>query len=225
MNIKKFFKLILESAADIKKSCLIFIPSFFLFLYVKTLSEISVKINYLFSNTFSIVLWLSIFFLFILGGMSFVFAGLIGFADKNKKKRANLGDFVFYAKKFWFRNLKIILLLVILGIIIERTAYFGAMFIGESFGFPILAAQALFILIYFAGLVGILIFPAFASFFLVVNDLKFKASLKSSFAFVKNNYLQVLALNVLIFVLFFALGKIPGVLGDLIEYLLAVPFF
>ena len=108
--------------------------------------------------------------------------------------------------------------------LISQAATRGAFYIGKSFNLAINSAQVIFVLIYFIGLVGLLIFVTFASPLLIIKDLKFKDSIKSSIKLVKKEYLATLGLSTILFILFFLINKIPGIIGEILEYAVIVPY-
>ncbi len=141
------------------------------------------------------------------------------------KKKINARDFFSNGKRFWFRSFLILLFLLFVGIVIWAIANYGGIYAGKLLDLEVNAATLLYILIYFAGLVGILIFLTFSNVCLVVGNLNFREAVKKSIKLVKKEYLAALALNVLIFVILFLLNKVNGIWIDLIEYALLIPLF
>lgn len=214
-----------ESAKDLFSNSLLFLFGFMIFVYITVLSNISVFVNRRLTNSFTMTGWFIIFILVLFAGMSYIFSGMLGFSKRILEYKAEWSDFVSYANRFWWRNFFIILLLGGTGILIGRIAHVLSFVAGKSLGFDLLAAQAFFIIIYFAGLVGGLIFLTYSNFFLVIKNLSFNRSIRHSARFVSAHYPQTLALSVIMFVVFFVLSWLAGVFGDLIEYTLLIPFF
>ena len=119
----------------------------------------------------------------------------------------------------------IILIIVALSVLVRMGAHYGSFYLGKALELNIGAAQFLFVLLYFIGLVGILIWFSFSSFFLVYENKGVKGSIKMSFGFVRRNYLDTLVLSVALFVILFFVNKIQGNLGNAIEYILLIPYF
>ena len=226
MRIKEFFYIISRGFNDLFKNPLLIISGLLLWVFIFLFSKISVIVNHNLNNASSLLAWLVFFSLVSLAVMSFVFSGLIKISKEIiNKKRAITRNFFSGGRRFWFRNLLILLFIVIIGIVIWAIANYGGIYIGKLFNLEVNAALLLYILIYFAGLVGILIFLTFSNVCLVVYSLNFKEAVKKSIRLVKKEYLATLALNVLIFVILFLLNKVNGIWIDLIEYALLIPLF
>lgn len=213
-----------DAGKDFYKNPIIVFPAIFLWVFIIVFSRLSVGVNYRLSNGIAIAVWLVLFSIVTLIVISFVFSGLIGMCKSVINHRGDLRDFLSNSRRFWFRNFQIMLLVVVVSIVIGKTAHYGALFFGRAFGLPVSAAQVLFVLIYFTGLVGVLMFLSFSSFYLVIYDLKVKESVLKSVGLVGREYLGVLSMSVMFFVLFFLLGRVEGIVGEVIEYVLVVPF-
>jgi len=218
---KNFFDLFRESLKDLFGKPLIVLPSAILGLILFGISQLGLILAPRFQTTASNIAWTVFVGLASLFLASYVFSGMIGLA----KKKVSWKEFSVNANGFWFRNFQILLLIVLFSFLIGRIAYYGAFFLGKTLDLEVGAALAVFLLIYFAGLIGILIFLTFSSFFLVVDKLRPRGAIRRSIGFVKRNYLMTLALNIILFVVGYLANKIPGLFGDAVIYVLVVPFF
>lgn len=221
METKKFFELFGNSAKRILKNPIFIVPGILLWTAITLFSRFSVFVNQNLSNSIHLTISVIMFWIIMLAIMSFVFSGLIAMASL--KKKAKIGEFFRYGKKFWFKNFWIMLIIALLGMLIGRIADKGAFLLGTKYEFNLLKAQIVFFLIYAGGLIGVLIFFTFASFYLVSFNLTIIESIKKSFKLVKNEYLATLALSVLSFVVLFLINKTPKYFGEFLEYVLFLP--
>lgn len=129
-----------------------------------------------------------------------------------------------------FRNLVIILVMVILYNLIFFASNWIAFQIGKSFLMSTNNAKILFSSLFFIGIMIFLLFVSLSSFFLVRDNFSIIRSLKASFKFMKKNYIKVLA----IFVVFYFLLRLSALvtyefslfsLTELINYLIIYPSF
>ncbi|MBU0760998.1 MAG: hypothetical protein KJ600_01270 [Nanoarchaeota archaeon] len=219
MKPKDFFNLFAAGRGLYKAPAIIAVSlSFWIFLFL--LSKLGERIAPSLQTTFANIAWTVFAGLVSLVAASYFFAGLIGMS----KGKVKFGEFGKHANKFWFGNFQVILLIILASAIVRLAAHFGALFIGRALGLEVDAALFVFMIIYLAGLVGVLIFLTFSSFFLVVEDLKVRESIRKSIKFVRKNYWETLVLSFALFVLGFLVGRIPGFAGEVLEYALVVPF-
>ena len=129
---------------------------------------------------------------------SFALAGLIGMSTQIIKKKPI--DFFPSAKKFWLPNLIIIIVIFVAYRIVQLVSHFLALGVSQSLELSLQPAQFVFFLFLFAGLAGFVIFFSYASFYLIIQNLSIKNSIKSSFKFVKNNYIITLSIIIGFFV-------------------------
>ena len=225
MNQKIFFQIFRESFKDLIKNPLIIFPGFFLWLFLTLFSKISVSVNQGFTNTIHLSLWLSFFGLVSVIFMSFIFAGLIRVSQEIiLTKKTKIQNFFSGGKKFFFGSVIVTLAIIIIGIIIQRTAHFIALQIGKVFQLNLLPALFIFLVIYFIGLISGLIWLTFANVKLVVENKNAFMAIKSSANLVKKEYLATLSLSVIFFVFFWLTRKFNGIIPELIEYILIIPF-
>jgi len=221
--IGKILRLFVEGMNDFYRNPKMFIPGIALWAFVLLYSSFSSRVGQVEQTVIGAYGFLVILIVLLLSVLAFIFSGMIGMAGGIVKKKK--GDkFFFNSRKFWLRNLMIVSVIVVISFLIGRIAHYGAFFIGKLFGLAIGPAQFVFVLIYFLGLVGFLIFFNFSSFFLVFDKLDVTESMKKSFRFVKSNYLMTLVLSVAFFVAYYLIDKISGVAGEILEYVILLPF-
>jgi hypothetical protein len=224
MNTKNFFVVFKESPRGLYKNPQIFIFAAALWGIFRLLSFISVQVNYHLTTTIPIVAWLIVFSIISLAIMSFFFSGIIGFTGEAIHKKAKFRSFFSSGKKFFLRNFLVLLIIALLSIAVGRIAHYAALYIGLFLSLQLNYATALFVLIYFLELIFIVMFFTFAIFFVVLkNETAFKG-IKSSFKFVKKEFLATLSLSVILFIFLFLLNKLGGFYAELVEYLIIIPF-
>ena len=210
-----------KSLSDLFKNPLIIILSVILliiqFLYAKVLSGLNftqLTASYLNVNLVQILLSLP-----LLIPISIIYSGMIGLslnAVKNKKE-----SLWHYIKKFSWKNLIIILLILIIYNLINWISFVIVFALGKFIGLSANIAGLIFFLALFIGLVGILLFLAFASFFLVINN-GIKKGITGSISFVKRNYLETLVIIVIIFVVNSLVNLLS--FADILNAVLITPF-
>ncbi|MDO8459718.1 MAG: hypothetical protein Q7S74_01280 [Nanoarchaeota archaeon] len=225
LTIKEFFSLFPLTLKGLCKNPLIVIPTVIFWIFLEILSRFSVFMNHRISNTIAITSWAILYVLISLFVMSFILVGIIGIAKKSMKEKSGLKDFIMYSKKFGLKNFLVMLIIVIISIISWAMAHYGALFIGRALSLSINTATTLFKALYVAGLVGIVIFISFTSFYLVIFDLKIYESFRRSMKLVKREYLYALAISLALYFIHYLLNNIPLVVGDIIEYVVIVPLF
>ena len=153
------------------------------------------------SNT----LWLISYSLISLIVMGCTLAGLIGVANAIIAHRTTsvhilyMGGIALLRKGI--KNTGALLLIILGYNAILWIAYLIAFGIGHLLTLDVTLARIVFIFFLFIGLVSLLLFLTFTSFFLVSSALSIFSSMKSSIRLVKKEYLSTLALIVLFFVL------------------------
>lgn len=223
MRFKKILCVFGEGFKVIKKNPVMILAGVVLWIILEAISLAGKFWAINFQTTGANIVWtIAVAFVSFIAG-SYFLAGLIGvFLDsKNRSKR----KFFVSANKFWLRSFFIVLFILLVSLIIGRVAHYGAYFIGKSVGLVTLKAVVLFVLIYFAGLVGVLNFLTFSNVFLVKKNLKIQKAVRESINFVKKEYLATLFLNVVFFVLFWGLDSIKSFVGDVLLFGLLLPYF
>ncbi len=224
MDSKNFLKIFKDSFQDLIKNPVISIPSVLLLIFSIFLSKLSVKINYSLTNTFSITTWLIFYSLISLLFMSFFFSSLIGMSGEAIKGKTSIISIVKYPRRFWLSNFIIILIILLLYNLVNFISHYSSLFIGKALEASLQTAQIIFYLFYFTGLVGIMIFMTFSSFFLILKNKTIIGSIISSFNFVKNNYIYVL----LCLLSFFIVGELikltPTIAQEFIGAIFLTPY-
>ena len=219
MNVKEFFLVIAESAKNIFRNPVVVLPGIFLFLFFFVFSKIGGKIAYSLETTIKNIAWTGFSWLMFLLVGGFVSAGLIGICLEIVKKKKVGNSFFVSVRKNWFSNF---LVLLIIGLLIAFTflIHFILRNIISSPDFFRIVA----LIVSFAWLICFVIFFTFSNFFIVVHGENVKNGIKSSFGFVKKEYLAVLALNIIIFfILPKLIALIPGIFGEIINFVIVLP--
>jgi len=228
MIAKRFLGLFSDSLKDFSRNFWIIIAGLFLFGAFLGISEIGGKIAYSFQTSISNLVWTLAYIaiIFVIGG--FVFAGMIGVAGKAVRgKRSGWKDFFISGKKFWFRNFLVLVLFLVLFDLMNGILFvFGEFMIYLSGWYAVSSEvfRALLFFISFAYLAGFFVFFSFTQFFIVLEDKKLWGGIKSSWKFVKENYLETLSMIVIFFVIFRLTSRIGGNLELLLIYGLVLPY-
>lgn len=223
MKIEDFFRVFAESLKDFIRNPSIIASGFALFIFISLISFIGGRIAYSFQTTLSNTLWIAAFFVLLLAFGAFILGGIVG----NYNKKTSNGYFL-NASKFWFRNLLVLITFAILYFLIYLIFFlFTEAMIRISSIFPVSpdVIQLSLFLISFAYFTGVIIFFSFSSQMAVLKDSKFIDGIRASFKFVKKNYLPTLALNIIVFVLFWIFSRAPGKLSGFLSYVLLIPFY
>jgi len=225
-----FVRLFSDSLAYFSQNTILAFPPLILLAVIFLFSKLSTAVNSQLVNTnsFVIILWFIISALIYLALTSFFLSGLIGMSKEAIRKKAKIKDFFFYSKKFWLKNLLVIIIILAVYALINLISIYGVRFIGQSLGLEINIATLIFFLVYFIGLSGILIFLTFSSFYLIINNLKIKESIKNSINLVKKNYTFVLS----ILIIFFIINQLleiylvfwNGLLFELLSAIFIIPY-
>lgn len=220
MKLRDYFHMYSEAARDFYRNPWVIIPGAILWAFILALGRVSVEVNYKLTTTLGLSIWLIIFYLLIMIGMGFIFSGLIGMA----KEKKGLEVFLRNGKRFWWRNFLVLLVVSVVSLVLGRIVHVVVFYFGKAVGLGTVAATVIFGLLYFASLVGIVIFLMFGSFCVVVFEVGVLEGLKKSVEIVKKNYFLSLDIAVFFFVLLFVLNLFTGVLLDALEYLIVVPY-
>ncbi len=210
----KIIKSLKESAIEFPKSFKLILISAILWAVLKLVSIGSKKINHIFSTNIQFTVYIILFFIVYLAIFSLFFPMLINFKEKNVLKNI----------KFFFSSFLILLMISLTSLAISAVSHYSALYIGKFIGLNILAAKILFFMVYITLLLSTLIFLTFSIFFLVTENKGVKSAIKNSRLFVKSNYSETIAILVSAFVLFFLINLLPEIFGELIEYLIVIPF-
>lgn len=227
MKEKSLLLILKSSVNDLCRNVILAILGLIMAVFLFLLSKLSVILNYKLQTTFLLSSWLVLFILVSIGVLSFFFSGLIGIcALIISGKKTGFKDFLRNSNKFWLRNFVIILIIGAAGFLIGRAAHYLALYIGKGIGLELKAAQILFFLLYLAGLIGLLIFLTFSSFYLILYNYSMKDSIKKSTKLVKVEYSNTICILLLFFVIYGILHLINYEnIRLLIESLLIIPYF
>jgi len=218
-----FLNMFKSSLLDLSKNPIIIIPSIFLLIFSIAFSELSVIVNYSLQTTAALTTWLVFFSFTYLVVLAFSLSALIGASYKAVIKKARLKDIFYYSRKFWFRNLIIIMTIIILYNIVRYVAHNAALLIGTSLNLELNLAKGLFFLLYFTGLAGLIVFLTFSNFFLVIYNLNIFHSIKRSISLVKKEYIYTLSIVLIFFIINEFLKYIDRKLIELITNLFILP--
>ncbi len=214
-----------DSFLDYCKNPIVVFPTLILWIFFAVFSKISVMMNYKLQDSYLLTSWLVLFSIISLLVTSFFLSGLIGICGELIKKKFKKKSFFYNSRKFWLRNFLVIIIFVILYNVVRYIAHNAAFFIGKSLSLEVNAAVGMFFLFYFTGILGILIFFSFTSFYLINYNLSVLDSIKKSFFLVKKRYIETL----IIFIIFFVINEvivkfIPSLGVELINALFVVPY-
>ncbi len=224
MKSRAFLKILSQAFYDGINHPLILVPSVVLWTFLILISKISLKVTRLIENPVSIHAWFIIVSFATVFIISLIAAGLIGISESIiRQRKASVSQFLTYTRKFGLRNFVVFIMLTIAGVPVWAVAHYGAFFLGKSFNLGLSSAQTLFILLYFLGIAGFLIFFIFASFYLVIENTSLKKSFVLSWRLVSREYPLVLSTTIIFSILLFFIDKIQGLGGDLILYGILVP--
>ena len=186
------------------------LPTIFAMIFLTLFSFLYSKLGKLIVSQNSIIpiLFLIIFVLINLLVLSYIFSGLINLCliISNNNQKAGLSDIFKAANKYWLKNFVIIIIIYLCYNIIRIIATYGVSYFGKSLSLSVESAKFIFFFVYFAGLIGLLIFFTFSNFFLILENLGIIKSIKKSAIFVTRNYLSVLAISVIFYVIFRLIG-------------------
>lgn len=196
-HVIKIFK---ESFHNLFRNPLLIFPSLFLYIIFIIISDISVKINYRLQTTPLLIAWVIFFSVVSLVITSFFLSGLIGMSFQATKRKVKLRDMWFYSTRFFFPNFILIFIIIALYNLIRYLAHNIALLVLKPFNVPLNIAQGVFFILYFTGLVGIIIFLTFSNFYLIIKDLNITEAIKKSVSLVKKRYTYVLSIIIIFFV-------------------------
>ena len=198
------------------------------------LSNLSLKLNYLIGNgsVFVNSAWLVIFTIVSIFIISYFFSGLISMCFSSLKSNASINDFFSGTKKYWLKTFVIIAIIVVCYAIINYSSIYGAIHLGKYFSLPLESAKFILYFIYFALIIGALIFLTFSNFILISENKSIVESVKKSASFVSNNYSYVLVIGAIFFIVDWAVSKLANYsignfinLSEVISSLLVYPIF
>ncbi|MEK6825859.1 MAG: hypothetical protein AABY00_03670 [Nanoarchaeota archaeon] len=217
ISFSRLIHITLESIWLLLKHPVFLIPSLFAMCWMILISLISLKIQFSLRTDFHQILWMIVYLLLVIVGLSACFAWIFLLARKALHSSSkNVFSFTLWRRSFVFYFL-FVFSLVILWAIIQ----YGLLWIGPLLNIPLAFAQVLYILLFFVAFVGFLIFYTYTPALLVT--LSFSQSLKQSITLTKKNYLLTLSLSVIYFVLISLCEKLlSSSVFEIFEYSLSL---
>jgi len=201
MNKDNLFEILKKSLYDLYRNPAVILPSLILFVLLTLLSVLSADVNKWLNSNILLTIWLVFFSLLSLLIIAFFFSGLIGMSVEVIRKKSSVFDFFKYSKKFWLKNFIIIVIIILVYNVIRYLAHNFALLIGNALNLSVNLAQGVFFLLYFAGLIGIIIFFTFSSFYLIIENRGILKSIDKSFWLVKKRYIYTLSILILFFLI------------------------
>lgn len=225
MNLKSFYNILIYSLEDlVKNPWLAFFPVVF-YIIAFLLSSFSISIQSSFQTSLSATLWLSSFTLIQFLLISSLSLTLTLFSLKIINSKTKIKSLLSSKRIFKFVVLTIFYIIVIM--LINLLTYTSAGYLSQSLLLSLNWAMAVFILIYLALILGILIFLTFSSFISIIQDKSILGSIKSSVQLVKSNYLLILFMGLglyLINMFLSSLIELNSIIIDIITYLILIPY-
>jgi hypothetical protein len=225
MRVKRFFGVCSDGLKELFSRPIFVVASLVLGVLLTIVSRIGNRIAFGLESTFANVAWTAVAGLIALALVSYFSAGLIGV-----ERKGGLKEFLSVARKFWFGNLIITLIVVVLSnVLVGGSIYvFTQIMLSLRPTFEVTNSAVLWALprlIVLIWLMGVIIFFTFSNVFLVVEKLKVKKAIKRSFSFVKKEYPATLAMIILFWAIYKLVNQIPGFFGDIVLYGVVFPYF
>lgn len=215
MKFREFFGVFEKGFIDIARRPFLILPGIFIFGFIWALSKFGGNVAQGFQSSSGNIVWLVFYGLILLLMGGFVEAGWIG--SLNRK------DFFVSAWNFWWSSFLVLLIFVILFNIVNVVLY-GFTFLMSLH--PVVSVEVFKILSFILAFLitgGFVMFFSFSNFYVVLNDFGVLKSVRASWKLVRREYLSVLSMSVLFFVVVFLITKIEGFVGDLINYGIVLP--
>ncbi|RMD67451.1 hypothetical protein D6817_01615 [Candidatus Pacearchaeota archaeon] len=222
----KFYKI--ASAFKRAKSKLARQPQIFVFglvLYLSLIifSQISQRYNYLLASPSAMLYFVSMGAIYI-AILAYNLSGILTLANsKSKGFKQMLKDYFSGASKSFLKMFAALVLITLVSFFVEESAFAIAFVVGKALHFPVRAAQVLFISVYFAGLIGLLLFLTFVPVASVVGSRNFLSSIGQGIKFVKRNYLESFVLVFAFSITFLLVQYLPQRIGEIVENIILVP--
>ena len=199
-----------ESIKKLAGQPILVLPTIIALIFIILLSNLSIKLNYIIGNgsVFVNTAWLIIFSLISLFIISYFFSGLLSMCYSSLKSNATVKDFFSGTKKYWFKTFVLMLIILICYAIINYLSISGALLIGKYFSLSVEIAKFLLYFIYFALIIGALIFLSFSNFILVSENKGIIESIKRSASFVSDNYSYVIIIGAIFFFIDWVVSKL-----------------
>ena len=228
MNIKEFFDLLKESVKDFFRQPRIVLPALCFLIFV-FLASFAGKSFASFQSSWGNIIWTSAFFLiFIFVGALFLGVMISVAKEKNSSKENTLKGAFNEGARNWIANFLAlftfsVLYWIVIGILYVLTEIILSF--QPAIVLSILQFKLVAFFVLFAFLAGVFIFFSFMNFYISIYSLNLADSVRKSFSLVRKEYLAVLSLSVLFFVLYWLTAKLPNYFAEVVEYLILLPFF
>ena len=214
-----------KSLISLYKNPILAAPPILLLGFMFIFSKLSVQINNQLNTELELTLWLVIFSIISLLTISFFLSALIGMSYDAIKNKSKLSNLLLYSRKFFFKNFIIILIILIIYNSVQFISTFIVFHIGKALYLELKFAQVLYFLILFAGLLDIIIFMTFSSFYLIIKNASIKESIYDSISLVRRNYVQILSVLIIFFVFNSLINLIEKkIIVDLINSIFTLPY-
>ena len=219
MNLFSFLTLFTQAARDLVRSPLLYLPPLLLFLIMSAFNALA---PYLPSQLFASSLYPFLSSLLLLFIAAFPLAALLVAADDIvRKRKATLKHMVAAAYRRGVPNFIIMCIIALAYALLTQLA----LLVGKSLlplGTPLATFAVLLVL--FTGLAAALIFLTFANVFCVIRFLPVIASMSQSIFFVRRNYLTILSLSIVFFVVNTLFEHfLPSLLAEILRSFLITP--
>ncbi len=205
---------------------LISVPSILILLIIYLSSPYVYRINSLFQQNYQLYFSTFIFSMIYLVLIAFFLTTLIS-ALKNalqgKKTKEIISNSIKDSFSLWYKNLFFIILIIILYNLTRLIAHYLAFFAGSIFNLSVKPAAFLFFIIYILGILGFLIFFSLSNFVCIIKRFSMKKSISSSFLIVKSNYLTILSMFLIYFVISQLISLINGNISEIVGAAILTP--
>jgi len=202
---------------------LVIIPSILLFVSSFFLSLLAQKVKTRFDTNTELIIFTIISTIIIFLVLSIFFSLLITISKQTFKGRFEISNAIKNSFKKILKIFVIILITLLIYNIVQQVAYYLATFIGRSLSLDLNPAKFLFFILYFLGLSGILIFFSLSTFTLIIRESSILESIRSSIKIVKQNYLFVLSVFVILFVISEISSLVNSTFNELLSALIITP--
>lgn len=223
--MEHFLNNLKNALKDFYRNPLVVIPVVFAYLILLGFSMFSEWLNYKLQTTLSLTTWLITFSIFSILVISYLFSVLISMSANIIWKKKKIRNVWIYSIRVWIKNFAIIAIIAGVSFFLERIAYYFSFYFGTSINLPIEMAASLFFIVKVSFLLGIIIFLAFSSFYLVIYNTNILEAIKKSFKLVRRRYIDTLSI-ILVFFIFYELLNLIGIriLIELVNTFFVVPY-
>lgn len=208
---KSYLALLKKSIHDLVRNPLIFLAPIILIAFLILFPILSNHVKDYLSTTLANVLWLILFYILFISFLSFTSAGIIGLS-KEIHSKAPPRIFTFFSSglKFFLPNFVIFFCYMVLYALVNAIAFYGVSSLGWAFNLSLNSALAVYILVYFVLILGVISLFLFSNFYLVLFNKGIFSSIRMSVLLVRKELPLVISLGIL----FFIIGFVSSSLGD-----------